>query len=345
MELEALKAHAENAEKKADWEDAAALYRQLVELAPDCLEHMAHLGWCLSRQKRYAEAVSLFEQLDGLEPTSAKWPYMAGYQYHDQQQWNKAVSWYERALARKPHYVVALYRKGYAHFQLRQWGDALRCFELCRITWRSLPDGPAKEKDRRNCAKAAYHQGELVMENPRLIENARAVAPELLREAIQLRASRWDEAASTLQTAVRKNERNHNGHFLLSRCLLNAEDWDGARRELTRAIELRQRNYQVPFPEAARELEKLEKEHPRSAASAVLLNRFEGIVRNYNGARGFGFIHSSGEQFFFHVTAGPPGWAPVAGMRVHFSVIADDRGQKAVRIAEQSIVPAAPKSA
>jgi tetratricopeptide (TPR) repeat protein len=195
-------AQAEQAEQQNRWVQAAELYCKALEELPDNQQAKEQLGWCLSCAKEYKRAIGVFQELAQSQPHSAKWPYMIGYQYHEQEQWCEAIGWYEKSLKLNHNYIVVLYRKGYSHFKLAQVGEALQAFERCRTLWHALAEGPLKEKDKKNCIKATYHQAEVLIENPRKIEGAFEGAISLLGEAIKL------------------DPQNHNVYYLLGKALL-----------------------------------------------------------------------------------------------------------------------------
>lgn len=202
MSIQQLLVQAGQAEQQNQWTQAAELYSKVLEESPVNQQAKEQLGWCLSRAKEYKRAIEVFQELTQSQPQSAKWPYMIGYQYHEQEQWREAVKWYEKSLILNPDYIVVLYRKGYSHFKLAQVGEALQAFERCRALWYALSEGPLKEKDKKNCAKAAYHQAEVLIENPRKVEGAFEGAIRLLGEAKIL------------------DPQNHNVHYLLGKALL-----------------------------------------------------------------------------------------------------------------------------
>jgi tetratricopeptide (TPR) repeat protein len=202
VNIQEILSQAEQAEKQNEWAQATELYRKVLEESPNNQTAKEQLGWCLSRAKEYKRAIEVFQDLTQSQSQSAKWPYMIGYQYHEQEEWREAIKWYERSLSLNPDYIVVLYRKGYAHFKLTQVGEALQAFERCRALWYALPEGPLKEKDKKNCAKAAYHQAEVLIENPRKVDGAFEGAIRLLGEATKL------------------DPQNHNAHYLLGKALL-----------------------------------------------------------------------------------------------------------------------------
>lgn len=67
-------------------------------------------------------------------------------------------------------------------------------------------------------------------------------------------------------------------------------------------------------------------------AEAEELLPFEGRVEFFNSSKGYGFVKdlSSGEKYFFHITAAPPGIAE--GDKITFEIERGTRGMNAVRI-------------
>jgi tetratricopeptide (TPR) repeat protein len=215
-----LLSRAEQAEESANWFQAANLYTEALKVSPKNLELKEKLGWCLSRAKEYSRAIDIFGELFQLQPDVAKWPYMVGYQYHEQERWQDAIVWYDKSLKLKADYIVVCYRVGYAHFKLGHVGDALKAFERCRKLWYALPEGPSKERDKKNCAKATYHQAEVLIENPQKVEGAFSAAVDLLRKALELDPS------------------NHNIHYLMGKALLGNGNPEGAVNEFSEADKL-----------------------------------------------------------------------------------------------------------
>ncbi len=178
---------AKDCESRNEWSQAAELYRQALGEAPQDRAILESLAWCLSRDRQHEQALECLGKLHERFPNEARWPYMIGYQYYDQEQWKDAIQWFEKALLIHKGFVVVLYRKGYAHEKLEEVGPALDSYSRCRASWHALADGPTKEKDRKNCAKAAYHQGSLILSRSRKMVGASAdAAVEALQEAVQL---------------------------------------------------------------------------------------------------------------------------------------------------------------
>ncbi len=202
MNIKQLLAQAKQSEQEKQWTKAIDLYIKVLEEVPNNKPAKEHLGWCLSLNKEYKRAINVFQEIAQSQPQSAKWPYMIGYQYHEQERWSEAIKWYEKSLNLNPDYIVVLYRKGYCHFKLGQVGESLKAFERCRALWHALPESRIKERDKKNSAKAAYHQAEVLIENPSKIENAFEGAIHLLSEVINL------------------EPQNHNAYYLLGKVLL-----------------------------------------------------------------------------------------------------------------------------
>lgn len=220
MDTDQILAEAEKAEKNGDLKAAIRLCDTALETERNNQIVRERLGWCLSRDQQYSRAADLFQQLAQAQPDVAKWPYMAGFQYYQQQRWRDAIVWFNNSLKLNPGYVVVLYRKGYSHFKAGEIGEALQAFQRCRSLWHALADGPTKEKDKKNCAKAAYHQAEILVENPHKIEGGVEGAVPLLREAIDL------------------DPDNHNNHYLLGKALLELNRPADAIVELERSDQI-----------------------------------------------------------------------------------------------------------
>ena len=202
MDIQQLLSQAEQIEKQRQWAQAAELYRTVLENSSNNQTAKEKLGWCLSRAREYEQAIAVFQDLAKIQPQVAKWPYMIGYQYYDRQQWRESIEWFSKSLSLNSGYITVLYRKGYAHFKLGHVGESLKAFERCRSLWHALSEGMLKEKDKKNCAKAAYYQAQVVIKYPREIQGGIETAVPLITEAIKL------------------EPKNHNCHYALGKVLL-----------------------------------------------------------------------------------------------------------------------------
>ncbi len=243
---------AQEAENAGEWGRAARLYEEALKTCPEDRNVLEKLAWCLSRDRQHEKAIERFRELHKRFPSEAKWPYMIGYQYYDQKDWESSIAWFDKALALKPDYVVVLYRKGYAHDQIGQVGAALRAYALCRKIWHDLSDGLAKEKDRKNCAKAAYQQGSLMLDNLRLL------LPGTQSEIVPL-----------LEEAVALDPDNYNNHYKLGVALLKSSQPEAALEALQEADRLSRGNDYV--------LDKLAQAYAASGRSNDAVKCYERI--------------------------------------------------------------------
>ena len=72
--------------------------------------------------------------------------------------------------------------------------------------------------------------------------------------------------------------------------------------------------------------------------------RKSGVVRRWDGARGFGFIRGTGDgaEVFFHVRDWRGGAAPEEGMNVNFEEIhVGGKGPRAMDVQRQGVATAA----
>jgi tetratricopeptide (TPR) repeat protein len=341
---------------------------------------------------------------------------MVGYQYYDQQRWGEAIQWFEKSLAINSEYIVALYRKGYAHFKLEQVGEALQAFTRCRSLWYALPENSNKEKDKKNCAKAAYYQAKVLLDNPYKIQgNVLEEAIPLIRESIELTPQnadchyllgkvlleigqveeaigcfqnadklhpnqdyvldRWGQALAklncldeaekiylrippkrrkdyilrnlggiqfqkkdyqqaiiTLQQAIQKNRRNHNGHYCLGSCYQAVGEFGLAVQEYREAIRLKKKYYDGAFPEVQKVLDDLLALHPEAEKMAHQVNQ-RGKIIKYFDDRGFGFIETNtGDQLFFHIKDCKCKENIEIGMYVEYQQIMSNKGPKAISV-------------
>lgn len=210
---------------QGDWPAALDILKEACRQDAGNAWALGQLAYCHSQLKQHKEAIALYERLCQLEPTIARWPYMLGYQYYDQKLWPTAIECFDRALKINPDYIVVLYRKGYALSQVEgKHGEALSVLEQCRRAYQALPEGEAKERERKSYAGACFQQGKIFLDANRL-----SLAEERLREAAALKPddsdiyynlgktylaiSRWDDALNNLASAQSIAERPQ--HYVL----------------------------------------------------------------------------------------------------------------------------------
>jgi tetratricopeptide (TPR) repeat protein len=144
----------------------------------------------------------------------------------------------------------------------------------------------------------------------------------------------YGKASETLQLAVQKNQRNHNGHYYLGLCYRDTHQFSLALRELKEAIRLRQKFYNKPFPEAQQAIDELLAQHPEVTNELVKSGRQRGTVAKYNNDRKFGYIRrEAGGELFFHITDCLDGEQYITvGNRVEFEEKETVKGPRAVRV-------------
>jgi cold shock CspA family protein len=166
--------------------------------------------------------------------------------------------------------------------------------------------------------------------------------------AIQLEQGKIDKATETLRYAARKDTGNHNIQFLLGKSLEACGQKDAARHAYMRAIDLKRQKYELDFPEAQDRLREVEANLMTSAVlqqsdsndtvgDRVGTHEHEGVVNHYNSSRGFGFINSSEQKVFFHISAVEDGHTPVVGERVKFVMEQSEKGPRAIRVTVSQI--------
>jgi len=129
---------------------------------------------------------------------------------------------------------------------------------------------------------------------------------------VYVQLEQLDEAESVLQEAVRREYRNHNGHYQLGLVYQRLGKLQEAAHEFRKAIELRQKHYGKAFPEAEKALQGLVAEHPEVEVLQEKPQVFPPVspsgrpvarVKRYFDDRGFGFleIEASDKDLFFHI--------------------------------------------
>lgn len=161
--------------------------------------------------------------------------------------------------------------------------------------------------------------------------------------SVYLDQGKTDKALETLRLAAKKDPNNHNIQYLLGRALETCGQAGSAKQAYVRAIDLRQQKYRLNFPEAQERLREIEEtviapealQQPSSngrIAESLGVEDQEGVVDHYNSSRGFGFISSSSQKVFFHITAVVDGHTPIVGERVKFHIEQSEKGPRAIEV-------------
>lgn len=242
-----------------------------------------------------------------------------------------------------------LYALGKCHLKNDYVNDAIREFKKANVI------KPGTDYVLDGLAQAYVVQGELNRS-----ENLYLSIPPGRRRsfvlknlgAIQLEQGKVDKATETLRRAASKDASNHNIQLLLGKSLEACGQKDSARQTYMRAIDLRRQKYGLDFPEAQDRLLEVEETLMTSAvfqqsdsncavSDNVGLHEHEGVVNHYNSSRGFGFINSSEQKVFFHISAVEDGHTPGVGKRVKFVMEQSEKGPRAIRVTFSQISCAA----
>lgn len=160
---------------------------------------------------------------------------------------------------------------------------------------------------------------------------------------VYIELEQWDEAERTLRDAVKREHRNHNGHFQLGLVLQHQAKWAEAAREFETAIELRKKHYGIPFPDAEQALQALVTEHPEAGAKTGKAPNKPAIspsgrpvarVEKYFDDRGFGFLAIEGESkgLFFHITDVQDRDSVEVGEYLEYSIGEGAKGPRAIEL-------------
>lgn len=166
-------------EDDSNWDEAIALYREIVE-EDNSIQNIERLGWCLSRVGQFNDAIQCFINLAEKEPKMAKWKYMIGYQYYCKKDWNQAVRYFEETLTIKPNYFIVKYRISYAYIQLAgvykkltkpEFWKALGHIKECHELWEKF-DPKTKSKEKHTYYDINFLHGKMLMDLPNHREEA-----------------------------------------------------------------------------------------------------------------------------------------------------------------------------
>jgi tetratricopeptide (TPR) repeat protein len=152
-----------------------------------------------------------------------------------------------------------------------------------------------------------------------------------------------DKAEHTLQEAVKREHRNHNGHYELGLVYQRQGKWSEAAQEFRTATTLRQKHYNLSFPEAEQALADLLNEHPEAATAATPKQaqptaspsgRPVGRVKKYFEDRGFGFLEVEEGQgdLFFHFSQVEGRDSVQVGEYLEYSVGEGKKGPQAINL-------------
>lgn len=149
-----------------------------------------------------------------------------------------------------------------------------------------------------------------------------------------LKQSRYEDAVTTVEQAVRKDRANHNIRLLLAKAYIGAGKASSAVPQLKEAVKLRKKRYGLDFPDAENLLASIADVDLADAKAQVGRNEAKhadsGRVESYESNRGFGFIRgSSGQKIFFHLTDWPSDERVHIGDAVSYTLVTTKKGPRA----------------
>lgn len=191
------------AHRAGDMANAAAVYRQMLELWPGQPDASYLLGLIVQKNGDHLEAIRLFEQATEANPNLARAHLQRGFSLNALDQAMDAVAAFQSAVARETNLPEA-------HHQL---GNTLR--KLKRLP-EALPS--LREATRLKPAEAIYW---------------------LSRGLACMEGELWDEAVKSFQQAVRFNSTLPEAREILAQALMAQHRGDEARDQLNEALRLR----------------------------------------------------------------------------------------------------------
>lgn len=220
--VEELLEKAERFAEQKRWEEAVAVARQAVDLAPQNRWAKDKLGWYLSRAKKHVDAIEVYRLLVQEEPGNYKYPYMLGYQYYDQQDYASAIPWFRKSLELRPDYMVVLYRCGYALMKTGDMSTAEESLRSCVRHWRELQDGDSKDREKQTYSNACFQLGKIHVER-----------------------NDWDHAVNAFSESVNYDAGDTDKLYNLGKALVKTERFEEAIGVLSKADQLTPRKHYI----------------------------------------------------------------------------------------------------
>ncbi|MFT3883707.1 MAG: serine/threonine-protein kinase [Gemmatales bacterium] len=115
--------------RSENFEKAAKLFQQAVDVRPDDFWPNYYLGICYYQMKKYEEALRWFSVAVALAPASAECYYNRGLAWLALGQKEQALHEYDKALKVRPKYGAAFLNRGHIHFLKKDYSRAMVDFE------------------------------------------------------------------------------------------------------------------------------------------------------------------------------------------------------------------------
>lgn len=338
------------------YEESVPHFDQALDLDPDYLVVYYRKGYALSQiSGRNGDALTAWEKCrklfnnltdneerDRLRKYYAKSCYQQGklllksHKYwHAQVRLNEAVD----LMPDDPDVHYAL---GKSYLEDKQFDKAVECMKL------AVKISPKPQHYIFDGLAQAYVGMAMLEEAAEIYEQLPQFArkPYVLRNMgnVYIQLKMWDEAKQALEQAVKRDRRNHNGHYALGLVYEHFGEWSKAVKYFRNAIMFRQNEYGKDFPEAETALALLLMEHPEASASperkanqkmpSSTSERPIGCVKKYFGNRGFGFldIPESKDDLFFHIKNVDGRESVEVGEHFQYSVSQGSKGPEAINL-------------
>jgi predicted O-linked N-acetylglucosamine transferase (SPINDLY family) len=137
--------------------DAQAVYRQLLQLAPNHFDALHLLGTLESQAKNYQQAEILLSRAVAVDPRSAQAQMNRGVALNGLQRYDEARESYQKAIALRPNYAVALFNLGNVCWTLNHRHEAVENYDKAIAAKADFAD-------------ACYNRGLVLLQLSRLAE-------------------------------------------------------------------------------------------------------------------------------------------------------------------------------
>lgn len=136
-------------------EQAVALWRRALDVAPDDLETLVYLGAALRRLAQNSAAAAYYERALQLQPLMPEIHYNLGNIYQEQGAWEKAARCYQQALSQKPDFALAAYNLGNVCRDQGHLRQAITCYR------HAITLDASHAASHNNLGNALKYQGEM----------------------------------------------------------------------------------------------------------------------------------------------------------------------------------------
>jgi uncharacterized protein (TIGR03032 family) len=122
--------------QQGDYDNAIALYHNILDLEPDNLDVLYNLGHALSKSDQWDKAITCIEAVIAAQDDYAQAWNVQGHFFANRRQFLKAIENYEKAISIDQQYASAHYHKACAQLSLGDYKSGLPGYE-----WRTLLPG------------------------------------------------------------------------------------------------------------------------------------------------------------------------------------------------------------